>query len=155
MTFDDQLKSLASLAGVRDAEFGDEHVRWEVYQKVVDLAEARDQLRAALRLEPVLSLAAAVVVLAFEHVPVGERAGWVGALKEEVRAFPERRMAELEILEACRAGELAPASVDLDEWSDWLQRRVAQTATDLAVLELLAERGRTKAIRAAATERRQ
>jgi hypothetical protein len=44
-------------------------------------------------------------------------------------------------------------SASLAEGSDWLQRKAVERARSRAVLEAVAERGRTKRIRASAAER--
>jgi hypothetical protein len=51
--------------------------------------------------------------------------------------------------EAARSEEVASG---VDDWSDWLQRRITVHVEDVAVLEIMAERGRTKRVRRQAAE---
>lgn len=151
MGFSNELRLLVSLTGAGEVDLEDEHARLDLYRRSVQSSAAREHLLAGLRLEPVQSLAAAVVVEALPHIPPADRVAWVRILKPEVRDFPSKRIRELEILEAIADG--TPDVGDLDDWSDWLQRRVIEAAGDADILQQLADAGRTKAIRARARER--
>jgi hypothetical protein len=153
VSFEEELKALVSLAGFPDSNLDDEHTRWEIYRRIVPLPGVRDHLRSVLKDEPIQNVAAAAVVELFGHLPPGERASWVKILKPEVRDFPIRRMLELEIVEKSHAGRLRIESVNITDWSDWLQRRIIESTNDSDSLRKLAAEGRTKAIRANARNR--
>ncbi|TCC10717.1 hypothetical protein [Kribbella soli] len=153
MGLSDELRLLVSLTGAGEVDLEDEHARLDLYRRSVQLSAAREHLLAGLKLEPVQSLAAAVVVEAFPCIPPADRVAWVRNLKPEVRDFPSKRIRELEILEGIADGNPNVSNLDVDDWSDWLQRRVIEAADDADILQQLADAGRTKAIRARARER--
>ncbi|MGP4102178.1 DUF3027 domain-containing protein [Nonomuraea sp. KM90] len=127
------------------------HRRWTLYLRALDSMNERGLalLRDALADEPDRELALAVILRALEAVGAGERREWAGLVPPgRDRELAEARVRDLELLAA------GPAGVP-GEWSDWTQRRLAATSSDLALLGLLAQAGRTKRIRRMATERRQ
>ncbi|TDD46529.1 hypothetical protein E1286_20740 [Nonomuraea terrae] len=89
-----------------------------------------------------------------ERTAPGDRTAWVERLPEESRAYPLRRMAELEIVDVLRSGDLSAEQVadDLEGWSDWLQRRITEDVPDAMVLDILAGHGRSKRVRRQAAE---
>lgn len=149
----DYLEALAQFAGMPEADLADEHVRWQAYSRVLPLLAARDSLRVALSVEPVRSLASAVVVEMFGHLSPGDRAAWVDLLPPESRAVPAQRMAELEIIDRYQTRPHETTATDVTAWSDWLQRQIVSTTFAPAVLGELAAEGRTKRIRAIAARR--
>jgi hypothetical protein len=145
------LRALASLAGVPEADLADEHVRWEIYQRVLVQPEAWRHLRAVLPTEPVPTLASSVVVELFSHVPPTDRAPWLDVLPASTRPFATQRLADLELLESHQdLGSFDPAS-----HTHWLQRQLAGRSSIPAVLAHLAATGSTKRIRALARLRLQ
>ncbi|MFI6743000.1 hypothetical protein ACIBI9_59770 [Nonomuraea sp. NPDC050451] len=106
-------------------------------------------LRDALAEEPDRGMALAVVLRALEAVGASERQEWIELVPPgQDREHAEARVRDLDSL----AG--GPTGVP-DDWSDWMQQRLAATSPDLAMLDLLARAGRTKRIRRMAAERRQ
>lgn len=128
----------------------DAHRRWMTYLRTLDSMDegGLDLLRAALAEEPDREMALAVILRALE-VGASERQEWIElAPPGEGREHAESRARDLGIV----AG--GPTGVP-DEWSDWTQQRIAATSSDLAMLDLLAQAGRTRGIRRMAAERRQ
>ncbi|GAA2211406.1 hypothetical protein GCM10009850_068650 [Nonomuraea monospora] len=129
----------------------DAHRRWMMYLRTLDSMDedGLTLLRAALAEEPDREMALAVILRALEVVGGSERQEWIELARPgEDREHAEARVRDLDIL----AG--GPTGVP-DEWSNWTQRRIAATSSDLAMLDLLAQAGRTRSIRRMAAERRQ
>ncbi|WP_431919576.1 DUF3027 domain-containing protein [Nonomuraea jabiensis] len=125
--------------------------RWRLYLHALDSMDERGLalLRDALAEEPDRGMALAVVLRALEAVGASERQEWIELVAPgEDREHAEARVRDLDFL----AG--GPTGVP-DDWSDWMQQRLAATSSDLAMLDILAQAGRTKRIRRMAAERRQ
>ena len=155
MTERSGLTRLAQAHGCTGA-LGDEHVRWALYQEALR-QDALDLLLLAVAEDPDHVMAAGAVVGALEQVLPGERGRWVSVTTGWSTAdFVARRAGELDVLESVSrtvGGDGSPAvEEDVDDWSDWLQRRASVPATRAEVLEVLAERGRTRRIRHTAAE---
>ncbi|MFI1713154.1 hypothetical protein [Streptomyces litmocidini] len=149
----DAVRRLEALTGTAVLDPANGHSRWELYRVALASDAARPALLAAVVAETDAALASGVVGEALERVPRTERDAWVQALAPAVRAFSARRTLELGILEDLRSGpgvrEFGPELID--GWSDWLQLRIATEVSDPSVLRALAESGRTKRIRRAAS----
>ncbi|WP_329033029.1 hypothetical protein OIE71_10440 [Streptomyces sp. NBC_01725] len=132
----------------------DEHARWHVYRAAVTDQAALDLLREALRAERDPALVSAVVVLLLERVDGSQHSEWIGILSDEHRQFANRRSAELGTLEGVTSGSISVATVcdSLDQWSDWLQLKIAESSRVLGILTCLSRDGRTKRIRRIASE---
>ncbi|NRQ38842.1 hypothetical protein HII36_44525 [Nonomuraea sp. NN258] len=150
------LHELARLQQVDLGELSEDHQRWALYDLAIREGVGRDLLFRLLPLEPDLPMASSVVVQLVERVDPEERAAWVGRIPPEQRDYALRRVGELEIVDAVAAGELPAGQVAqrLDGWSDWVQRRITECVRDPAVLEIMAERGRTRRVRGQAGEER-
>ncbi len=146
----DPLEELTELTAMPDANTADEHVRWAIYQRALTIPAAYRALRIAITIEPVQSLATAVVVALLEQVAPGDHPSWISALPPRARAFPTRRSEELAIAEAHRTG---PPPTDFSNWSDWLLRHVATSTTSEETLTKLAAEARTKRVRTLAAQR--
>lgn len=150
----DAVRRLEALTGRTVADVADGHARWELYRAALASDAARPGLPAAVMAEADAVLASGVVGEALARVPRADRETWVRSLAPSVRAFSERRACELGTLEDLRSGAevqaLGPELVD--GWSDWLQLRIAAEVSDVSVLRLLADSGRTKRIRRTAAE---
>ncbi|MFE6286586.1 hypothetical protein [Streptomyces sp. NPDC057877] len=135
----------------------DGHARWEVYRRAMDSPDEWDALLEIVGREPDPSIAMSVVLRMLERVPEAERTAWAERVPlEEKRSSALLRVRELRILEAARgaaAAERAPASDEVPEWSDWLQRRAAEESVSPEVLELLSQSGRTRRVRHVAAQR--
>jgi hypothetical protein len=152
--FDASLGSLADCVGEPPPELlDDEHLRWEFYQKAMQIGSCRRKLMAAVSLDPdpVLALTVALQMLETEDAHLREE--WIAQLRDErQRQYASRRVRELEILEAF--GRVPGLSRDVVlTWSDWLQVRLAEVSTVVEVLEHLKEHGKTKRIRRTASRR--
>ncbi|TCC56486.1 hypothetical protein E0H73_32940 [Kribbella pittospori] len=145
------LRVLATLADVPDADLTDEHVRWEIYQRVLVQPEARRHLRAVLPTEPVPSLASSVVIELFNHIPPTDRAAWLEVLPASTRPFATQRLADLELLESHQDLEV----FDPAPHTPWLQRQLAANSINPTLLTVLATTGTTRRIRALARVRLQ
>ncbi|WP_280716988.1 hypothetical protein [Kitasatospora sp. MAP5-34] len=150
----DLVRELGALVALEIPDWRDEHARWGLYSRAGEHPEAVDLLRRAVAVDPDPSLASAVVVMMLERIDSSQRAQWVGMLDPSVRRFSEVRSRELGLLESVRSGDDLDSidSNTVDGWSDWLQRRVAESARDGRVLSLLSRHARTKRIRRIAGE---
>lgn len=148
------LHQLADMLGDPLATNWMEHDRWRLYQKASAVPDAHELLQRLAQIEPVPSMASAVVVLLIERSDRSHRQELVNLLDSSVRAFPERRVRELEVLESINDPECYGRinAEAVRAWSDWLQMKVIGLARRERVLELLAVHGRTKKIRRAARE---
>jgi hypothetical protein len=82
-------------------------------------------------------------------VPDADREAWIEALPmPSQREYATRRVRDL------RRFDAHPQLIDnLDDWSDWLQREVAERSSDAGALRALAERGNTRRTRGTARHR--
>lgn len=127
-----------------------EHDRWDLYRLAASDEPVRSLLFRACAAETVPIMASALVIELFDHVDRQERLSLVAVLPESVQDFPARRIRELDVLEALAPASGEAVSVtahDIEEWSDWLQRRVIESTVRGDLLELLARHGRTKKLR--------
>ncbi|WP_328356743.1 hypothetical protein OG800_17415 [Streptomyces sp. NBC_00445] len=140
-----------------ECSFTDGHDRWSLYRAALDTPAALPLLFDAVSLEPDGPLASGVVGDVLERVPEDEREQWVQLLPPGVRDFSARRARELGVLASLEQGGMPSDAVGeiIDGWSDWLQLRAVRAASDKEVLHVVSQKGRTKAIRRAATEARQ
>jgi len=153
---DGAVERLARLVGVAAGDLGDEHARWVIYLKGIELPVARELLLRAVSTETDDNLAASVVLRMIERVREDERAEWVDSLRGDKRVYAHRRALEISILERILSGTFDSAEVaqQIDGWTDWLQLRIAESATVPGVLDIVGEAGRTRRIRNAAKARR-
>ncbi|MET7304304.1 hypothetical protein [Embleya sp. NPDC005575] len=151
--FAEALARIATALGRTAPAAPDEHDRWDLYRTALEVPRLLPRVREAVRLEPVPSLAAGVVGEVLERVSVLERPYWIAILDPAVRAFPVRRAQELDVLAAIedRVFPLRQILDRIDDWSDWLQLRIAASGCDPAIRNVVAKRGRTKRIRRAAS----
>ncbi|WP_157756648.1 hypothetical protein [Plantactinospora sp. KBS50] len=155
-SLDDTVERLARLVGVATGDMSDEHARWAIYLKGMELPAARELLLRAVDAESDDNLAASVVLRMIERIGEAERAEWVNSLRGDKRTYAHRRALELTILERILSGTLESAEVvqQIDGWTDWLQLRIAESATSPEVLEIVGEAGRNRRIRKTAKDRR-
>jgi hypothetical protein len=153
---DDAVEQLARLVGVAPGDLGDEHARWVIYLKGIESPAARDLLLRAVGAETDDNLAASVVLRMIEGIGEDGRAEWVNSLRGDKREYAHRRALELSILERILSGTFDSAEVaqQIDGWTDWLQLRIAESATSPGVLDIVGEAGRTRRIRNTAKARR-
>lgn len=153
---DDAVEQLAQLVGVTPGDLGDEHARWVIYLKGMESPVARELLLRAVGAETDDNLAASVVLRMIEGIGEDERAEWVNSLRGDKRDYAHRRALELSILERILSDTFDTAEVaqQVDGWTDWLQLRIAESATSPGVLDIVGEAGRTRRIRNTAKDRR-
>ncbi|WP_433722104.1 hypothetical protein ACQP2Y_42730 [Actinoplanes sp. CA-051413] len=121
------LVSLAARVGVTVADVRDEHDRWRVYAPAVDADDCADLLLEAVGLEPDPNVALSVVLRKLEVVPQADRQRWVDGLTGDIqRQFAARRAAELQVLETRPLAPSLREGIE-QEWSDWLQLRLAES----------------------------
>lgn len=156
MTENDRFPQFVAATGLQDvdADAGvhDEHLRHAVYLRALADATPPDDLPVITRVleDPDQAMAAAAVVRHLDRM--GESHPdfdtWAEAVLPVLggREFPTRRVAEWRLYRELVAGG-EPDRDRLHEASDWLQRKVADDLTGSAVLEVLAEVGRTKRVR--------
>ena len=130
----------------------DEHERWRVFRAAMDARCEPDLVLAAVREEGDAAVARAVVVEALPGVPDDRMSEWADADPRPSDGFVARRVAEIRTLRELIGGH-APGAAEIDGWSDWLQRSVAEDVGNAEVLALLADTGRTKRVRATARAR--
>jgi len=147
------LVSLAARVGVTVTDVRDEHDRWRVYAPAVNSEDCADLLLEAVGLEPDPNVALSVVLRKLEVVPQADRQRWVDGLTGDIqRQFAARRAAELQVLETRPLASSLRAGIE-QEWSDWLQLRLAESSPEHNVTYWLSRAGRTKRIRRTAAER--
>jgi hypothetical protein len=144
------LHALADQLGTAgDAD--DEHWRWQVYQAAAARPELHAHLHDAVACEPDVVVAIGVALDLLERLAPDDAAAWLRGLEISEEGLVRRRAADTMTLRAVLTG--SAASTPVEEWSDWLQRRVAAEATDPRVLDALVELGCTRRVRAGARVR--
>ncbi len=144
------LRQLEAILGTTViADYSDDHTRWGLYRTAINAPEALPTLLRAVSVEQDASLASGVVGEVLERIDPQARPAWVQALDPSVREFSARRTRELHVLESIRSGTFPATQVAdvIDEWSNWLQLRIATDVSDKVINQALSERGRTKRIR--------
>jgi hypothetical protein len=133
-----------------------EHERWALYLRAMDHEDRVGLLFDAVGLESDPSVALSLVLRMFEKLPAAMRETWADQISsEKKREFARARIGELDVLRSAEEGllPLNQAEGAYQEWTDWLQLKLADAAADNSILELLADRGRTKRIRRIASDR--
>ncbi len=162
---EDELTWLAALSGHDPAEvrasISDEHTRYDLYHRALKASspEAERQIAGMILRDPDPGMAQAALV---DHVdrlaaeldalrPFRERVGHIRAAAAGFD-FLQRRISEWELLKrsAEHPEDCAP---EILQASHWLQRRLADESASPAVLQALAEDGRTRKIRNIARDR--
>lgn len=150
----DAITALAAVVGLdvpRDA-VDDEHARWAIYEAAMHRPEARPALLRLVRLEPEHVLAETVVLRMLEEVDEADQGSWIEAQPVDGRGLTRWRAREVSVARSVAGTGADPDDLDVGQWSDWLQRRVAQDSGRLGVLDALAADGRTRRVRAMAAE---
>jgi hypothetical protein len=149
---------LSGLAGKLDRaslDLSDGHVRWNIYRQAMDMPSLWPELLDVVPEEPDLAIASSVVLGMLGRTPEGMREKWVELLPPgRPHDVAATRAREIGILESF-ARQDPDAPLDLpapDSWSNWLQLRLATSVNVKVLLDLLARQGRTRRIRASASE---
>lgn len=130
----------------------DDFIKWQTYCRTIDNSNL-EELSRLLAVERDISLASSVVARALEHFPAFQRKRLIRMAPEETRDFLEQRASELAILaEAAKASTLLTEAL-IEQYSNWLQMRLAEQAVARSDIELLAKSGRTRRIRGVASTR--
>jgi hypothetical protein len=157
----ENVRRLADVVGF-ELDLDDEHSRFAFYKSITDEPRWRLSLLSCLLVETNTDVSTAVVLALLEKVGPWERDVVVHVAPASDQDRVTGRASDLALLELLLGwpmdneglgwgGDTALAS--LIDGSDWLQRRVADEAVATPILRLLAERGRTKKVRARAFER--
>ncbi|MEV0660396.1 hypothetical protein ACIBI3_01005 [Actinomadura luteofluorescens] len=154
-----------------DAAVEDEHVRVRVYCEAVTAVaascrpDAERRIVALILRDPVSSVAKTAIVQLVDEV--AKRAGdpggfqrWAAGLLPELQSskagvhgeFVRRRVHDWSVYLAIEEGR-TPTPAELAGTTPWMQRMLAERATGLPVLELLAESGGTRKVRNIARHR--
>ncbi|WP_393053196.1 hypothetical protein [Streptomyces sp. LN549] len=175
MTLHSDVAELLAGAGILDVDVddavADEHVRWSAYRRVVLMtasSRSRDRDRAIVATilrDPIEIVSKSAVVALVDRVAMkvtgpGEFWQWSAELLPEIdelktegyRKFIRRRIHDWLFHLSIEDGHV-PTPVELAKVSDWMQRFLAEEATSLAVLALLAESGRRRKTRNIAKNR--
>ncbi len=177
MTLRSDVAELLAGAGILDVDvedaLADEHVRSSAYQRVVEVTAAspvrdRDRDRAIVAMivrDPHQMGARSAVVALVDRM--ARKAGgpaefrlWSDGLvpefdrltSEKDREFVRNRCVDWLFCLSVEDGHV-PQTAELARVTDWMQRLLAEVSTSRAVLDLLAESGRTKKTRNIATNR--
>jgi hypothetical protein len=144
-----------------ESALSDEHVRYAIYVNALRGASPsveRDVISAVLTDPDSAMRESALVSYLDDRVPrmrspheIGQWVARVGDLFTQ-SAFLASRLQEWELLKRVEAGEEVP-DLELLDSSDWFQRKLSDAPAPASVLRLLAERGRTRRVRAAARRR--
>lgn len=141
----------------------DEHLRFARHLEALALVdgEGEAELVAAVLRDPDPVMAESAVARHLDRRAAelvsssGQRfEDWVRAMAAEVngRAFLDRRLGEWALLRSIAVGgPWSPEEVIAA--SDWFQRKAAETVASPEVLSVLADKGRTRRVRAAAGRR--
>lgn len=152
---------------------GDEHLRYDLYQRALSLAAHEDDLNDLPLLQTVLRDPDSVMAQAAVTQHIASRAGqsvarrnrdtfarWAATIADTIEPydFLVRRTREWAIFLALRsdldgAGTDEQSLAELTQATDWLQRTIAETSTNRAALTELAHHGRTRRVRAMAARR--
>lgn len=145
---------LAAMTDATPGDVRDEHERWGVYEHAIRSQTGLESLRRAVSLEEDKAVASSVVLRVLELVDNEELGAWIETLPPDSRALSERRAEEIRMLRRAHAGDLLRDELQLkiDDWSDWLQLRLARVLHAPESLAVLSERGRTRRTRNAANE---
>ncbi|GAA3583388.1 hypothetical protein GCM10022198_03260 [Klugiella xanthotipulae] len=151
----DALAELARTVGVDSSALANEDARWDAYRRVIESRAHVDLLYSCVKSEPDPALASAVVVEVLETVPPQDRGRWVEAVDDSQKDSVRTREWEIGVLDSLNAGQknVSDVKMSVDNWSNWLQQRIAETEMSWDVLAVIASRGRTKRIRRYASER--
>ncbi|MBA2948989.1 hypothetical protein [Streptomyces himalayensis] len=148
---------VARRTGSETVDLSSGHARWEVYRRAMEAPAEWGPLLEIVGLEPDPSIAMSVVLQMLERVPEAERISWAERISmEDKRSLAVLRVRELRILDVLSGNvgaEYDPASDEISEWSDWLQRRASEESTSSRVLEQLSQLGRTRRVRHLSAER--
>lgn len=152
---DEAIRALAAQLRSTDLSLdtSDEHQRWELYKEAINRRIAWNQLLRCVSSETDAAVATTVVAQVMEMVDAELRKRWVDALPEAGRPFGQQRLREFAILDDPESAKSPQGEWSVDDWSDWLQLRLAESTGHLEVLSRLACIGRTKRIRRVAGER--
>ena len=159
MSAQDWLSVTAKALGKDPARFDDEHFRYRAYLDELQggSSERADEILRLVKDDPDPVMADSVVVQGIErgaaesHSVDGFEA-WIARNQHVLERFPfarNRANEWLTVLKLEDGGEV-PESADM---SDWLQRTLSERSERVAVIQALAESGRTRRIRARAQER--
>lgn len=146
-------------ADVREPD-PDEHRRYVQY--LDDLANVREDdeagLVATILRDPDAAMAQSAVAKHLDNraklLPAHRFAGWARAMTTVLaeHEFVSRRLREWTLLKSIDDGQ-PWTTEDITAASDWCQRQAAETSTSVALLAFLAADGRTRRVRAAASQR--
>jgi len=136
----------------RTSEHG--HARWDAYRLAKADPSLHPLLLGALRGEPDQWMALDPLYVLIESE---DRALARSALDALAPGSPQQLKAEqhahdVALVRAAAAGDVGPAE-PADTWSSWAQGQASSVAADLRVLDLLAENGFSRRVRAQARER--
>ncbi|MEV8631970.1 hypothetical protein AB0395_09965 [Streptosporangium sp. NPDC051023] len=154
--FAETLAELAELGGEGQIDHKDDHERWRLYSNT--LANL-DDLRLRLLFQAVgweddPAIALSVVLRVLEVIPTADRTSWIHRLADDrSRDYASARAHDISILESLTepSMDVEPGYVE-QEWSEWLQIRLATLSRDARILTHLANSGSTKRIRRTASE---
>lgn len=131
----------------------DEHWRWELYRRALEVDESFDALRHCVLVEPVVQIAVGVVFALLETHSIDDLAEWTSALPPWGVDLVTDRARDLEAVRTFSAAGAVPAAEDVDRWSDWAQRRLSLESRSEQTLAMLARAGATRRVRNRASAR--
>lgn len=147
------IEDLATRVGITLTDAQDEHQRWSVYLAAADLDEFNEVLLEIVSLEPDPNVALGIVLKKIARIPDLERRAWIDRLPaQKQRDYANRRAREFKVFETRPLSPLLREGID-EDWSDWLQLRLAEFSPEREVAFWLSRAGRTKRIRRLALER--
>lgn len=140
----------------------DEHLRYQAYKEAVDAKSNIDDVQGLIETlshDPDRTMASAAATYLVDAAAntirnLEEFSSWTQKLQllQEGFEFPQRRAEEWILYKKIQI-EQADALDEIQQRSDWVQRKVAAESNSTNALELLAESGRTKRIRSMAQQR--
>lgn len=130
-----------------------EHGRWELYRRALEVDESFDALRRCVLVEPVVQIAVGVVFALLESRSIDDLAEWTRALPPWAVDLVTSRARDLEIVRTFSAAGAVPTEEDVDRWSDWTQRRLSLESRSEPTLVRLGQVGATRRVRSQARRR--
>ncbi|GAA3563452.1 hypothetical protein [Kribbella ginsengisoli] len=119
--------------------------RWQLYRTAAEDTANHATLLQAATAEPDRTLATALVVHMLSLTPTADHPTWLATLASSERAYASQRSTEYGLLRT--PPSCATLAQDLDNYTNWLQRRLAESLTDPTSLLELAAHARAKRTR--------
>ena len=139
----------------------DEHQRYELYREALagSTPNRERELMAIVLADPDTAMRDSAIVAhidrsAAPRTDIADFMQWYGSVRDllDRSPFARRRGEDWLIVKEAESGD-DMQNLDVENWSDWLQRKLSEETPSLNVLRSLAESGRSRRIRSTAHRR--